>query len=218
MKTNKKTPIPFDPDAFLNESGVARSRMEFRKKEKMFSQGDPCKNMMYIQKGEVKISVVSKSGREAVLGIRGTGEFIGEGGLSGQSVRMATATAMTPVTVQVIDNKEMVRVLHVRAFADRFIGFMLQRNARGEEDLTDQLFNSSEKRLARALLLLARFGRGDKAERVLPNIPQDTLAEMVGSTRSRINFFMNKFRRMGFIKYNAWLHVNTALLGAFLNN
>jgi CRP-like cAMP-binding protein len=215
----KKTPITFDTEAFLHSAGVARTMMAFGRKETIFSQGDPSKNIMYILKGEVKISVVSKSGREAVLGILGPGDFIGEGGLAGQPLRMATATARTPVTVLAIDNREMFQVLHAEsAFSDRFITYMLERNVRIEEDLIDQLFNSSEKRLARTLLLLARYGKGDNPERVLPKIPQETLAEMIGTTRSRVNFFMNKFKKLGFIKYNDWLHVNTSLLGAFLHS
>jgi CRP-like cAMP-binding protein len=215
----KRTSITFDTEAFLRSAGVARTMMEFGRKETIFSQGDLSKNIMYILKGQVKISVVSKSGREAVLGILGPGEFIGEGGLAGQPLRMATATAHTPVTLLAIDNSEMFQVLHAKStFSDHFITYMLGRNVRIEEDLIDQLFNSSERRLARALLLLARFGKGDSPERVLPKIPQEMLAEMVGTTRSRVNFFMNKFKKLGFIKYNDWLHVNTALLGAFLHS
>jgi CRP-like cAMP-binding protein len=172
---------------------------------------------MYIQKGEVKISVVSKSGKEAAIGILGVGDFIGEGALAGQPTRIATATAVTPTTVLVIDNIEMFRVLHAEnAFSDRFITYMLERNVRIEEDLIDQLFNSSEKRLARTLLLLARYGVQDKPHRVLPKISQETLAGMVGTTRSRISFFMNKFRRMGFIEYNGKLQINTSLLSVVL--
>ena len=173
---------------------------------------------MYIQSGGVKISVVSKAGKEAVVGMLAVGDFIGEGGLAGQPLRMATATAVTPVTVLVIENKEMFRLLHAEsAFSDRFIAYMLERNVRIEEDLIDQLFNSSEKRLARTLLLLARYGKEDKPQGVLPKIPQETLAEMIGTTRSRVNFFMNKFKRMGFIKYNGGLQVNTSLLSVVLH-
>ena len=173
---------------------------------------------MYIQKGGVKISVVSKTGKEAVVGILGPGDFIGEGGMAGQSLRMATATAISPVTVLVIKNKEMFRVLHTEtAFSDRFINYMLHRNVRIEEDLIDQLFNSSEKRLARTLLLLARYGKEDKPQRMLPKIPQETLAEMIGTTRSRVNFFMNKFKKLGFIKYNGGLQINASLLSVVLH-
>jgi CRP/FNR family cyclic AMP-dependent transcriptional regulator len=193
--------------------------MEFGRKEKLFSQGDPSKDINYILKGEVKVSVVSKSGREAVVGIMGTGDFIGEGGLTGQPRRTVTATAVTPTIVIAIDNKEMVKVLHAEnAFSDAFITYMLQRNIRIEDDLIDQLFNSSEKRLARALLLLARYDKGDKPEKMLPKIPQETLAEMVGTTRSRVNYFMNRFKKMGLIKCNNHLLVNSPLLAAFLHN
>jgi CRP-like cAMP-binding protein len=219
-KTNGKNgQSHFDVELFLNSAGVARTMMEFGKKDTLFSQGDICKNIMYIQKGGVKISVVSKTGKEAVVGMLGANDFIGEGGLAGQSMRMATATAVSPVTVLAIDNKEMFRVLHSEsAFSDRFITYMLQRNVRIEEDLIDQLFNSSEKRLARALLLLARYGKQDKPQRMLPKIPQETLAEMIGTTRSRVNFFMNKFKKMGFIKYNGGLQINASLLSVVLHD
>jgi CRP/FNR family cyclic AMP-dependent transcriptional regulator len=208
----------FDVESFLNSTGVARTITGFARKETLFSQGDPCKNIMYIQKGGVKISVVSKTGKEAVVGILGPGDFIGEGGMAGQSLRMATATAISPVTVLVIKNKEMFRVLHTEtAFSDRFINYMLHRNVRIEEDLIDQLFNSSEKRLARTLLLLARYGKEDKPQRMLPKIPQETLAEMIGTTRSRVNFFMNKFKKLGFIKYNGGLQINASLLSVVLH-
>jgi CRP/FNR family cyclic AMP-dependent transcriptional regulator len=224
MKKRKRAngrikPGTFDAEAFLSSAGVARSIMEFGRKKTIFSQGDPCKNIMYIQKGGVKISVVSQTGKEAVVGIMGPGDFIGEGGLAGQPKRMATATAVENVTVLKIENREMFRVLHAEtAFSDRFIAFMLERNIRIEEDLIDQLFNSSEKRLARTLLLLARYGKKDKPQRVLPKIPQDTLAEMVGTTRSRVSFFMNKFRKMGFIKYNGGLQINASLLSVVLHD
>jgi CRP/FNR family cyclic AMP-dependent transcriptional regulator len=215
----KKKPAAFDAEAFLNSAGVARTMREFAKSDALFSQGEPSKNIMYIQKGGVKISVVSKTGKEAVVGMLGPGDFIGEGGLAGQPMRMATATAIAPVSALVIDNKEMFRVLHSEsAFSDRFITYMLQRNVRIEEDLIDQLFNSSEKRLARALLLLARFGQQDKPQRVLPKISQETLAEMVGTTRSRVNFFMNRFKKMGFIQYNGGLQVNASLLSVVLHD
>jgi CRP/FNR family cyclic AMP-dependent transcriptional regulator len=224
MKTKKpanEKGIQFtaDAEAFFNLAGVARTMKAFRRNTTLFAQGDSSKNIMYILNGAVKTSVVSESGREAVLGIVGPGDFIGEGELIGQSMRRVTASAVTPVTVLVIDKKEMVRALHAnRAFSDRFVTRMLQRQIRIEEDLIDQLFNSSEKRLARALLLLARYGKGNKPERVLPTIPQGTLAGMVGTTRPRVNFFMNKFRKMGLIRYNDVLHVNTSLLGAFLHD
>ena len=225
MKTRKrangkKKPSTFNAEAFLNSAGLARTITEFRKKQTLFSQGDLCKTIIYVQKGAVKISVVSETGKEAVVAMLGSGDFIGEGGLAGQPVRMATATAVTPVTALVIENKEMFKVLHSEsAFSDRFITYMLERNVRIEEDLIDQLFNSSEKRLARTLLLLARYGKEDKPQRVLPKIPQETLAEMVGTTRSRVNFFMNKFRKMGFIQYdNGGLQVHSSLLSVVLHD
>ena len=225
MKTRKRAngkrkPSTFDAEAFLNSTGLARTITEFGKKQTLFSQGDPCRTIMYIQKGAVKISVVSETGKEAVVAMLGSGDFIGEGGLAGQPVRMAAATAVTPVTALVIENKEMFKVLHSEsAFSDRFITYMLERNVRIEEDLIDQLFNSSEKRLARTLLLLSRYGKEDKPQKVLPKIPQETLAEMVGTTRSRINFFMNKFRKMGFIQYdNGGLQIHSSLLSVVLHD
>ena len=224
MKTGKqaigkKKNSPFNAEAFLHSTGVARTEVVFGRSETLFSQGDSSTNIMYIQKGGVKISVVSQSGKEAVVGIMGPGDFIGEGGLAGQPKRMATATAVSPVNVLLIENREMFRVLHAEnAFSDRFITYMLQRNVRIEEDLIDQLFNSSEKRLARALLLLARYGKQDKPQRVLPKISQETLAEMIGTTRARVNFFMNKFKKMGFIKYNGGLQINASLLSVVLHD
>jgi CRP/FNR family transcriptional regulator, cyclic AMP receptor protein len=224
MKTRKQAngknkPSTFDVEAFLSSTGVARIIMEFGRKETLFSQGEPCKNVMYIQKGRVKISVVSQTGKEVVVGMMGPGDFIGEGGLAGQPNRIATATATEKVTVLKIDNKEMFRVLHAEtAFSDRFITFMLERNIRIEEDLMDQLFNSTEKRLARALLLLARYGNDDKLQRVLPKITQETLAGMVGTTRSHINLFMNKFKKLGFIKYDGGLQINDSLLSVVLHD
>jgi|SRR5271165_7089000 len=215
----KRKSATFDTEAFLSSAGLARTIMDFQKKETLFSQGDTCKTIMYIQKGTVKISVVSKTGKEAVVGMLGQGDFIGEGGLAGQSMRMGTATAATLVTALVIDNVEMSRVLHLEpTFSDHFITFMLRRNVRIEEDLIDQLFNSSEKRLARTLLLLARYGKEAHIHKVLPKIPQETLAEMVGTTRSRVNFFMNKFKKLGFIKYNGGLQINASLLSVVLHD
>ena len=193
--------------------------MEFGKKEPIFSQGDPCKNVLYIQKGGVRLSVVNETGKEAVVAVLGPGDFFGEGCLAGQPRRIGTATAITPTTVLVIEKHEMIRVLHgEHEFSDRFISYMLGRNIRIEEDLVDQLFNSSEKRLARTLLLLARYGKEDKPQKVLPSISQEMLAEMVGTTRSRVNFFMNKFRKLGFIKYNGGLHINNSLLSVVLHD
>ena len=221
----KKQPIgkiqlkPFDAEAFLHSAGLARTEVQFGKKEKLFSQGDRCKNILFLQKGSVKICVVSSSGKEAVVAILGPGDFIGEGGLAGQPLRMATAVAVTQVSALAIENSEMFRVLHKESeFSDRFITYMLQRNVRIEEDLIDQLFNSSEKRLARALLLLARYGTPDKPQRVLAKISQETLAQMVGTTRSRVNFFMKKFEKLGFIDQNGGLQINSSLLSVILHD
>jgi CRP/FNR family cyclic AMP-dependent transcriptional regulator len=208
----------FDAQAFLDSTGVARKVREFKKKETIFSQGDPSRSVLYIQKGGVRLSVVNETGKEAVVAVLGPGDFFGEGCLAGQPIRIATATAITPTTALVIDKTEMIRVLHhEHAFSDRFISFMLARNIRIEEDLIDQLFNSSEKRLARTLLLLSRYGKEDKPQRVLPTVSQEMLAEMVGTTRSRVNFFMNKFRKLGFIEYNGGLQINTSLLSVVLH-
>jgi CRP/FNR family transcriptional regulator, cyclic AMP receptor protein len=216
-KTTKKNGV-FNAQAFLDSTGVARAVVEFEKKDTIFSQGDACKEVMYIQKGSVKLSVVSKGGKEAVVAMLKPGDFVGEGGLAGQPLRIATATATTPVTMLVIGLKEMIRVLHEEhELSDRFISYMLERNIRIEEDLIDQLFNSSEKRLARTLLLLARYGKEEKPQWSVPKVSQETLAEMVGTTRSRVNFFMNKFKKLGFIKYNGGLHVNDSLLSVVLH-
>ena len=214
-----KTELAFDVQAFLDSAGVARSIVEFERKTTIFSQGDAANSVMYIQKGGVKLSVVSKAGKEAVVVILGQSDFLGEGSLAGQPLRMATAKAVTASTVVVIEKKEMFRVLHAEhALSDRFIAYMLERNIRTEADLIDQLFNSSEKRLARTLLLLARYGKEDKPNKVIPKISQETLAEMIGTTRSRVNFFMNRFRKMGFIKYNGKLEINNALLSVVLHD
>ena len=193
--------------------------MEYPRGATIFAQGDPCRHVLYIQKGDVKLSVLSKSGREAVVAMLGAGEFFGEGCLAGQPVRMGTAKATTDSSVLLIAKPHMVRLLHQRrAMADRFITHMLARNMRIEEDLIDQLFNSSEKRLARTLLLLARYGKHDKPARAVPLISQETLAEMVGTTRSRVNFFMKKFQRLGFIDYKHGLKVNNSLLTVVLHD
>jgi CRP/FNR family transcriptional regulator, cyclic AMP receptor protein len=211
--------LAFDLQSFLDTAGVARKIVEFKKKETIFSQGDPGQNVLYIQTGAVRLSVVNETGKEAVVAVLGPSDFFGEGCLAGQPLRMGTATAATPTTALSIEKKEMIHMLHSEhAFSDRFISYMLSRNIRIEEDLVDQLFNSSEKRLARTLLLLARYGQEDKAQRVLPKIPQETLAEMIGTTRSRVNFFMNKFRKLGFIKYNGGLQINTSLLSVVLHD
>jgi CRP/FNR family cyclic AMP-dependent transcriptional regulator len=208
----------FDAQTFLDSAGVARKVKEFKRAEVVYAQGDAAKSVMYLQEGGVKLSVVNEGGKEAVVAILGPGDFFGEGCLAGQSVRMGTAAAVTPSTVLVIEKIAMFKVLHEEhALSDRFIKFMLARNIRIEEDLVDQLFNSSEKRLARTLLLLARYGKEDQPHGVLPNVSQETLAEMIGTTRSRVNFFMNKFRKLGFIKYNGALQINTSLLSVVLH-
>ena len=209
----------FNTQDFLDSAGVARKVQEFAKKEKIFAQGDPCKNVLYIQKGGVRLSVVNESGKEAVVAILGPGDFFGEGCLAGQPIRIGTATSITATTLLLIEKKEMVRVLHAEhEFSDRFISYMLSRNIRIEEDLVDQLFNSTEKRLARTLLLLARYGSVDKPQTLLPKISQEMLAEMVGTTRSRVNVFMNKFRKLGFVEYNGEIHVNNSLLSVVLHD
>jgi len=209
----------FDAQAFLDSAGVAREVVEYRRSQKIYSQGGLAASVIYIQKGSVKLSVVNEVGREAVVALLGPGDFLGEGCLAGQTICMGTATAITPTTALTIEKNEMVRVLHEEhAFSDRFIAYMLGRNIRIEEDLVDQLFNSSEKRLARTLLLLARYGKQDKPEKIVPKISQEMLAEMIGTTRSRVNFFMNKFRKMGFIEYNGGLHINTSLLSVVLHD
>jgi len=209
----------FDAQAFLVSAGVARKVKEFKRAEVVYSQGEPAKSVMYLQEGGVKLTVVNEVGKEAVVAILGPGDFFGEGCLTGQSVRMGTATAITPSTLLVIEKSEMLKVLHEQHdLSDRFITFMLARNIRIEEDLIDQLFNSSEKRLARTLLLLAHYGKEDKPHGVLPKVSQETLAEMIGTTRSRVNFFMNKFRKLGFIKYNGEIEINTSLLSVVLHD
>jgi CRP/FNR family transcriptional regulator, cyclic AMP receptor protein len=210
--------LAFDAQAFLDSAGLARRVVEYRKSEKIYSQGELAKNVLYIQKGGIQLSVVNEVGREAVLAMLRPGDFFGEGGMAGQVVRMGTATAIAPTTLLVIEKKEMIRVLHTEhAFSDRFLAYMLSRNIRIEEDLVDQLFNSSEKRLARTLLLLAQYGKQDQPEKKLPKISQETLAEMIGTTRSRVNFFMIKFKKLGFISYDGGLHVNDSLLSVVLH-
>jgi CRP/FNR family cyclic AMP-dependent transcriptional regulator len=223
-RNKKSNDIPekkrgFSAQAFLDSAGVERRIKEFKGLEVVYSQGDAAKSVMYLREGGVKLSVLSEAGKEAVVAILGPGDFFGEGCLAGQSVRMGTATAVVPSTVLVIEKSEMFRVLHEQHdLSDRFISFMLVRNIRIEEDLIDQLFNSSEKRLARTLLLLARYGKEDKPHGVLPKVSQETLAEMIGTTRSRVNFFMNKFRKLGFIKYNGGIEINTSLLSVVLHD
>jgi CRP-like cAMP-binding protein len=214
-----KAQLAFDVESFLNSTGLARKITEFCRRESLFSQGDPAHYVIYIQKGGVKLSVVNDAGKEAVVAMLGPGDFLGEGCLAGQTVRMATATAITSVSALVIKKREMIRVLHAEpSFSDLFVSYMLSRNIRIEEDLVDQLFNSSEKRLARTLLLLAQYGKATEPQKVLHKVSQEILAEMVGTTRSRINFFMNKFRRLGFIRYNGSLQINSSLLSVVLHD
>ena len=208
----------FDVQSFLDSAGLRRKVADFRGREIVFGQGDPAKSVMYIQEGGVKLSVVNETGKEAVVAILGPGDFLGEGCLAGQSICMATATTIGPTTVLVIEKDEMIRTLHEEhEFSDRFIAYMLARNIRVEEDLIDQLFNSSEKRLARTLLLLARYGAPGHAQKVLPKVSQEMLAKMIGTTRSRVNFFMNKFRKLGFIQYNGKIHIHNSLLSVVLH-
>ena len=208
----------FDPQVFLDTAGISRKIGEFRRNESIYSQGDAAASVMYVQKGGVKLSVVNGSGKEAVVAMFGPTDFFGEGCMAGQTVRMGTATAVTPTTLLIIEKNELLRVLHAeQELSDHFIRYMLAHNIRVEEDLVDQLFNSSEKRLARTLLLLARYGKQDQPVRVLPKVSQETLASMVGTTRSRVNFFMNKFRKLGFIEYNGKIKVNKSLLTVVLH-
>ncbi|MGA2097262.1 MAG: Crp/Fnr family transcriptional regulator [Candidatus Acidiferrum sp.] len=208
----------FDPQIFLDTAGLSRKIAEFRRNESIYSQGDVAESVMYVQKGGVKLSVVNGSGKEAVVAMFGPNDFFGEGCMAGQSVRMGTATAITPTTILVMEKNELLRVLHnEQELSDHFIRYMLAHNIRVEEDLVDQLFNSSEKRLARTLLLLARYGKQDQPVRNLPKVSQETLASMVGTTRSRVNFFMNKFRKLGFIEYNGKIKVNKSLLTVVLH-
>jgi CRP/FNR family transcriptional regulator, cyclic AMP receptor protein len=209
----------FDVKLFLDSAGLGRKVGKFQRKETVFTQGDAAKTVMYIQDGGVKLTVVNESGKEAVVAILGPGDFFGEGCLAGQTICMATATAIAPTTVLVIEKNEMNRVLHgEHEFSDRFIAYMLARNIRVEEDLIDQLFNSTEKRLARTLLLLARYGAQSNPQKVLAKVSQETLAEMIGTTRSRVNFFMNKFRKLGFISYNGEIKINNSLLSVVLHD
>ena len=218
-KTTKSNGIKaFDPQVFLDTSGVARKMAEFRRGESIYSQGESAESVMYVQKGGVKFSVVNGSGKEAVVAMFGPNDFFGEGCMAGQAVRMGTATAVTPTTVMIIDKNELLRVLHAEhELSDYFITYMLSHNIRVEEDLIDQLFNSSEKRLARTLLLLARYGKQEHPDRILAKVSQETLAKMIGTTRSRVNFFMNKFRKLGFIEYNGKIKINKSLLTVVLH-
>ena len=214
----RKPTAAFDAKAFLTKAGTGRSISAYQKKQVVFIQGDPADAVFYVERGQVKLTVVSQRGRSAVVALLSRGDFFGEGCLAGQPVRMATASAVTEVSVVRVERQAMIRLLHERSlFSERFMAHLLARNVRVEEDLVDQLFNSSEKRLARVLLLLARFGKEGKSEPVIANISQEVLAEMVGTTRPRISGFMNKFRKLGFIEYNGGLHIHSSLLNVLLH-
>ena len=214
----KKNDVPLDLRMYLAKARGGTTK-DYRKKTTVFSQGSPADAVFYVEKGKVKLTVISARGKEAVVAILGSGDFFGEGCLAGQPLRMATATAMTECSILRVQKETMVRMLHNEpALSELFMAYLLSRNVRIEEDLVDQLFNSSEKRLARTLLLLARYGKHDKPVRAVPPISQETLAEMVGTTRSRVSFFMNKFRKLGFIEYNGGLQVHSSLLNIVLHD
>jgi CRP/FNR family transcriptional regulator, cyclic AMP receptor protein len=216
MRPKKKS--TFDVRVFLESVGASRRVAKFQRNETVFSQGEAADSVMYLQRGGVKFTVVNESGKEAVVAIFGPGDFFGEGGMAGQTIRMGTATAIVPTTLLVIGKGEMIRALHAEhGLSDRFITHMLARNIRVEADLIDQLFNSTEKRLARALLLLARYGKQDQPQKMLPKVSQEMLAKLIGATRSRVNSFMNKFRKLGFIEYNGGIKVNESLLSIVLH-
>jgi CRP/FNR family cyclic AMP-dependent transcriptional regulator len=216
-KSTKKTRT-FSLQQFLSSMGEGRTAVAFQKNRRIFAQGDTADAVFYVQAGKIKLTVVSRTGKEATIGILGEEDFFGEASLAGQARRMGSATAVTDCVVLRIDKKAMVRALGEHEFSDLFVAYLLERNIRYEEDLVDQLFNSSEKRLARVLLLLARFGKEGKPETVVPRISQEMLAEMVGTTRSRVNFFMNRFRKLGFIHYNGGLQVHSSLLNIVLHD
>jgi CRP/FNR family cyclic AMP-dependent transcriptional regulator len=207
------------PEALIDWANVPVQRIAYEAGSTIFAQGEPAASVMYVEHGAVRLAVLSHTGKEAVIAVLDVGHFFGEGCLVGQARRMATASAMSACTIIAVEKPEMVRQLHAKpAFADRFLTHMLTRNIRIEEDLIDQLFNSSEKRLARTLLLLARYGEPKSSHREVPRVSQETLAEMVGTTRSRVNFFMNKFRKLGFIEYNGGLKINNSLLSVVLRD
>jgi CRP/FNR family transcriptional regulator, cyclic AMP receptor protein len=219
----RKGKAQFDPNVFLAQTGAGRALADYPKNNQVFLQGDPADAIFYIQKGKVKLTVVSKQGKEAVVALLGAGDFFGEGCLAGQSQRMASATTMSECTIMRMEKAGVIRLLHVQpAFSELLLHHLLSRNIRIEEDLVDQLFNSSEKRLARVLLLLANFGKEGKPELVIPKVSQETLAEIVGTTRSRVSFFMNRFRKLGFIQYNGsytgGLEVHSSLLNVILHD
>jgi CRP/FNR family transcriptional regulator, cyclic AMP receptor protein len=218
-RRSQKPGRDFDPLAFLTSVGIGRTVHQYKPKQAVFSQGEPADTVFYIQKGTIRLSVLSKQGKEATLALLGPGDFLGEGCLaSDQPIRLSTATAITASSILRIEKRRMLDTLHEEhELSDLFVAYVIERHNRTQADLVDQLFNSSEKRLARALLILARFGKEDAPETVVPNVSQETLAEMVGTTRSRVNFFMNKFRKLGFIDYNGGLQVHSSLLSVVLH-
>ncbi len=219
-RTSLKKIRLFDPKMFLAQAGLGRTIVDLKKKQAVFAQGDPAEAVFYIQHGKVRLSVISSGGKEATIALLGEGDFLGEECVANsQPLRMASAVAITEAVILKIERQEMVRALHEQhALSDIFVSYLLSRNRRVQEDLVDQLFNSSEKRLARALLLLAQFGKDTEPDTVIPKISQETLAEMVGTTRSRVNFFMNRFRKLGFIEYNGVLRVHPSLLSVVLHD
>jgi CRP/FNR family transcriptional regulator, cyclic AMP receptor protein len=220
LAKNRKRTESFNIQEYLSNAGISRRIAKFHKKQVIYSQDDPCDDVLYIRSGNAKLTIVNPHGKEAVLAIVGPGDFLGEGCIIGNPVRMATATAIGPLQAMSIEKKEMMRVLHDEPqFAAKFITYMLERNLKTEADLVDQLFNSSEKRLARALVILARYGKEDEPKMKVPKISQETLAELVGTTRSRVNFFMNKFRKLGFVNYNGGgMQVHSSLLNVVLHD
>jgi CRP/FNR family cyclic AMP-dependent transcriptional regulator len=217
-KIKLKQKHTFDAQAFLDSAGWASKVVEYRRSEKIYSQGDPATSVMYVQKGGVKISVVNEVGKEAVVAILGPAHFFGEGCLAGHSICMGTATAITPTAILGIEKHEMIRALHAEhALPDRFMSYILSRNIRIEEDLIDQIFDAGEKRLARTLLQLARYGKEAQPQKILPKISQEMLAGMIGATHARVTFFMNKFRKLDFIHYNGGLQINTSILSVVLH-
>jgi len=219
MKRQRKGKLPFDPKVFLSKINGGRTISDYRKDENVYTQGDPADSVFFIQSGKVKKIVLSEQGKEAVVALLGTGDFFGEGSLAGEALRLATVSAMTKCVIVRISKADITRVIHEEpAFAELFISHLLARNSRVEEDLVDQLFNSSEKRLARLLLLLANFGKEGRPEPIIAKISQETLAEMIGTTRARVSFFMNKFRRFGLIDYNGKIKVHSSLLNVVLHD
>ena len=217
---SEQKPIQFDPASFLAHTGLGRRIVQLKPKQTFFSQGNPADCIFYLQKGRAKLTVVSKNGKEATITLLGSGDFVGEESIAAiAGLRMATATAITACTALKIERQEMIRVMHEEhSFSDLFLSFLLARSMRTQADLVDQLFNSSEKRLARILLLMAEFGEPGEPETLIPQITQETLAEMIGTTRSRVSFFMNRFRKLGFIEYNGRIQVHKSLLNVVLHD